>query len=106
MISAVHVLQDALKQSQEILKLAENKEWELLEIQLKQRDQILKEVLAQKIATEEANKVRELIAKIKETDTKISVFVESQRNAVSQEINKQQKGKKMQAAYNKTKRPY
>lgn len=106
MNSVVLTLDKALKHSKDILKLAEAEDWERVEAELNERDQQLRAVLNLPTPAHEAEQVRTLAAEIQATSAKIAALVESARNNVSSQIKKQQKGKKMQAAYSTTKRSY
>lgn len=106
MNSVISTLNKALKHSEDILELAKEQDWEKVETELNQRDQQLRAVLNAQTPVSEAAQVKELATEIQKISAEITVLVESERNNISSEIKKQQKGKKMQAAYNKTKKPY
>lgn len=104
MHSVTEDLATALKQTKDILGLSEEKQWDQAEKALIQRDQLIKSALDQEITPSDADKIRTLIGKIKDLDKKITTLAEAQQSEISSEIKKQNKGKKMKAAYAQAKR--
>ncbi|MEH6625173.1 MAG: flagellar protein FliT [Motiliproteus sp.] len=100
------LLKNCIEQSKALLSCAQNGEWEGLETKLQARDKMIETLLATNYSAEQAEDVRQAIARIKSSDKRLMALVQDNKDNAFKALKKSGTGKKMKAAYGKTQRPY
>ena len=106
MKSANQQLNDCLKYTSHLIKLARQGEWKELEEKLELRNRQLEKLYQIEFSTAEATDARQLIQQIQLADQELMGLVTANRDRVFKELKKGDKGQKMKAAYRQSKRSY
>lgn len=99
-------LQECLQLTQEIEALCADQDWAQVEAKLSIRDQKLSQYLEANIEASESAEIQYLVGEIKMINNILIKTITNHRDEVFSEIKKGPQGKKMKAAYERTRRPY
>ena len=98
MSSLITQLETALQQSQELLALAEEKQWQALEEKQRAHALLIEQIASADISQDDPDVIRDWANKIKTTDQKTEALAVALRQETIKEQQQQKKVAKMQKA--------
>ena len=106
MASVIQAWSAVVAQTQQLLTLAEQGEWEQVEPLLAQRAAQIEQLSQRDVAPAQADAVRACIEQIRQADQSLAVLAQTQRQQALDGLRQEGNANKMKAAYNRTKRGF
>lgn len=92
--------------SEELLELAQQQQWQRFEALQPQRDQLINQLVAKDYPANEADTVRQIVARIQALDAQTRTLIDACKQQTLAEIRGEAKTKKAVSAYQQTQRRY